>query len=79
MSQCQNGGKCISKETSFVCSCSKLYEGDFCQFKRETNYMLNFSRYDTNDFIRLRGFEMNLTEVGFFRQRRIFTAFGNLL
>ncbi|KAH1026828.1 hypothetical protein HUJ05_000441 [Dendroctonus ponderosae] len=62
-SKCENGGKCISKETSFMCSCSKLYEGDFCQFKRETNYMLNFSRYDTNDFIRLRGFEMNLTEI----------------
>uniref|UniRef100_A0AAR5P549 Sushi, von Willebrand factor type A, EGF and pentraxin domain-containing protein 1 n=2 Tax=Dendroctonus ponderosae TaxID=77166 RepID=A0AAR5P549_DENPD len=66
-SKCENGGKCISKETSFMCSCSKLYEGDFCQFKRETNYMLNFSRYDTNDFIRLRGFEINLTEVRFLR------------
>ncbi|CAG9762396.1 unnamed protein product [Ceutorhynchus assimilis] len=61
--QCENNGKCINEETNFRCDCGKLYYGQFCEFKRDPNYMLNFSRYDVNDYVRLRGFDGNLTEI----------------
>ncbi|XP_066147032.1 sushi, von Willebrand factor type A, EGF and pentraxin domain-containing protein 1-like [Euwallacea fornicatus] len=60
---CENGAQCVSDETGYRCSCSKLFYGPHCEFRKKTNYILNFSRYDINDFIRLRGFEGNLTEI----------------
>lgn len=64
---CLNGGQCINEESAYKCYCKQLFFGSNCEFRRETNYILNFTRYDVNDFIRLKGFQTDLTEVsGFF-------------
>lgn len=60
---CLNGGTCITEEKTYSCSCSAPYYGSHCEFKRNSKYILNFSRYDTSDYIKLPGIEKNLTEV----------------
>lgn len=60
---CLNGGSCNSNLLTHSCSCTKLYYGSNCQYKRNSKYLLYFQRYDTNDYIKLNGFDGNLTEV----------------
>ncbi|XP_076273096.1 sushi, von Willebrand factor type A, EGF and pentraxin domain-containing protein 1-like isoform X1 [Rhynchophorus ferrugineus] len=60
---CLNGGTCTNEETTYSCSCSKLFYGPECQYIRDVKYMLKFPRYDVNDFIRFRGFQTNLSEI----------------
>ncbi|XP_030767169.1 sushi, von Willebrand factor type A, EGF and pentraxin domain-containing protein 1-like [Sitophilus oryzae] len=62
-SPCLNDATCINTEGSYKCLCSKLYYGQECQFKRDTKYMLNFARYDINNFIGVTGFEENLFQI----------------
>ncbi|KAL1489564.1 hypothetical protein ABEB36_013517 [Hypothenemus hampei] len=60
---CKNGAECVTEDFTFKCKCSKLYNGRLCEFRKDTRYMLNFSRYDINDYLKLKGFEENLTEI----------------
>ncbi|CAH0560178.1 unnamed protein product [Brassicogethes aeneus] len=60
---CKNNGTCISETYTNTCECNKLFYGKFCEFKRETNYILEFTKYDTNNFIKMRGFTNNIREI----------------
>lgn len=62
-SPCKNEGTCINALKSYVCNCSKLYYGTNCEYKRNTQYVLNFTRFDINDYIKLGGFSENISEV----------------
>lgn len=60
---CLNGGLCNSYLLTYSCTCSKLYYGPNCQYKRDSKYLLHFQRYSLNDYIKLNGFDGNVTEV----------------
>ncbi|CAH1159654.1 unnamed protein product [Phaedon cochleariae] len=62
-SPCLNGGSCTNNLTDYICECSNLYYGPICENKRNTKYLLNFEHYDTNNYIKLRGFTQNITEM----------------
>ncbi|XP_060530297.1 sushi, von Willebrand factor type A, EGF and pentraxin domain-containing protein 1-like isoform X2 [Cylas formicarius] len=62
-SPCRNGGRCVDGETNYACVCEPPFHGDQCQLKRNTRYMLNFPRYDVNDYVKLRGFKRNLSAI----------------
>lgn len=60
---CLNGGSCRNTNVGYVCECSKAYAGELCEIKRNTTYTLKFTRFDTTSYVKLRGFQKNLTEV----------------
>ncbi|KAB0799990.1 hypothetical protein PPYR_07870 [Photinus pyralis] len=60
---CLNNGKCTNSEEGPFCNCPKPYYGSNCQQKRNSDYILRFPRSGTTDFVKLNGFEQNLTEI----------------
>ncbi|RZB38885.1 sushi, von Willebrand factor type A, EGF and pentraxin domain-containing protein 1-like [Asbolus verrucosus] len=62
-SPCLNGGTCSNNVTSFTCACPRFYYGKTCEFKRRSDYILNFQKFSTTDYIKLNGFTQNLTKI----------------
>lgn len=53
----------MNNATGFYCVCPKAFSGVNCEKIREVSYSLKFSKYDTTSFVKMKGFEKNLTEV----------------
>ncbi|XP_015834822.1 sushi, von Willebrand factor type A, EGF and pentraxin domain-containing protein 1 isoform X1 [Tribolium castaneum] len=62
-SPCLNGGTCSSQTSSFECACPRFFYGKKCEFQRKSDYVLHFQKFSTTDYIRLNGFEQNLTQI----------------
>lgn len=60
---CFNKGVCKNLNDDFFCECPKTFYGTRCEQKKNGDFMLNFPRSGTTDFVKLDGFDGALSEV----------------
>ncbi|KAF2886660.1 hypothetical protein ILUMI_19512, partial [Ignelater luminosus] len=60
---CFNKGICKNLNDDFFCECPKTFYGTRCEHKKNGDFILNFPRSGTTDYVKLDGFVGALSEI----------------